>query len=209
MARARIGGLADRPRSVRANQAVLESDDFGGCRLRLLAQWSRFSMTISWLGRRGFGAFGSSDSFRGSLISSVMAMLRAGSMRPSPAELIRNILFSFNNFAYLATVARLREPAPTYKVEQTTQSAKFGMFAMKEMRDERLQVMLSPEELAALDDFRFKHRMPTRAAAVRELLKLGLTVMTTDGNTRMKSSNYGVFSRGPESHKQNGGNPED
>ena len=24
--------------------------------------------------------------------------------------------------------------------------------------------MLSPEELAALDDFRFKHRMPTRAA---------------------------------------------
>jgi hypothetical protein len=42
---------------------------------------------------------------------------------------------------------------------------------MNEARDERLQVMLSPEELAALDDFRFKHRMPTRAAAVRELLK--------------------------------------
>ena len=29
--------------------------------------------------------------------------------------------------------------------------------------------MLSPEELSAVDDFRFKHRMPTRAAAVREL----------------------------------------
>ncbi len=34
-------------------------------------------------------------------------------------------------------------------------------------RGERLQIMLSPEELAAIDDFRFKHRMPSRAAAVR------------------------------------------
>ena len=42
-------------------------------------------------------------------------------------------------------------------------------------RAERLQIMLSPEELRALDDFRFKHRMPTRAAAVRELLRLGLS----------------------------------
>ncbi|MCK1641907.1 hypothetical protein IVA95_31255 [Bradyrhizobium sp. 157] len=70
---------------------------------------------------------------------------------------------------------------------------------MSEMRDERLQVMLSPEELTAIDDFRFKHRMPTRAAAVRELLKLGLTVATADGGG-MKSSNYGVFRRGPDGH---------
>ena len=41
-------------------------------------------------------------------------------------------------------------------------------------RDERLQIMLSPEELAAVDDFRFKQRMPSRAAAVRDLLRLGL-----------------------------------
>src|SRR6185295_18834767 len=39
---------------------------------------------------------------------------------------------------------------------------------------ERLQIMLSPEELTVLDDFRFKERMPSRAAAVRELLKRGL-----------------------------------
>lgn len=47
---------------------------------------------------------------------------------------------------------------------------------MKEnrVRDERLQIMLSPEELAAVDDFRFKKRMPSRAAAVRELLRRGL-----------------------------------
>jgi hypothetical protein len=41
-------------------------------------------------------------------------------------------------------------------------------------RGERLQVMLTPDELSALDDFRFKHRMPSRASAVRELLKRGL-----------------------------------
>ena len=42
-------------------------------------------------------------------------------------------------------------------------------------RGERLQIMLSGEELQVLDDFRFKIRMPSRAAAVRELLKRGLT----------------------------------
>jgi hypothetical protein len=71
---------------------------------------------------------------------------------------------------------------------------------MNDMRDERLQVMLSPDELAAVDDFRFRHRMPTRAAAVRELLKLGLTIQASDGGSGVKSSNYGVFSRGPDGH---------
>jgi hypothetical protein len=66
---------------------------------------------------------------------------------------------------------------------------------MKDMREERLQIMLSPEELSVLDDFRFKHRMPTRAAAVRELLRMGLTVAATDGDGQ-KSSSYGVVNRG-------------
>ena len=79
---------------------------------------------------------------------------------------------------------------------------------MKDTRGERLQVMLSPEELAALDDFRFKYRMPTRAAAVRELLKLGLTVATTDGGAGMKSSNFGLFNRGPDGHRQSDSEPE-
>ena len=72
---------------------------------------------------------------------------------------------------------------------------------MSDTRGERLQVMLSPEELAALDDFRFKHRMPTRAAAVREILKLGLTVATTAAVAGLKSSSFGVFSRGPDGHR--------
>lgn len=41
-------------------------------------------------------------------------------------------------------------------------------------RGERLQIMLTDEELVALDDWRFDKRMPSRAAAVRELLKRGL-----------------------------------
>jgi hypothetical protein len=42
-------------------------------------------------------------------------------------------------------------------------------------RGERLQIMLSADELMVLDDFRFKLRMPSRAAAIRELLKRGLS----------------------------------
>lgn len=46
--------------------------------------------------------------------------------------------------------------------------------ASQQMRPERLQIMLDPAELAAIDDFRFRRRMPSRAAAVRELLRRGL-----------------------------------
>ena len=68
-----------------------------------------------------------------------------------------------------------------------------------DMRGERLQVMLSPEELTALDDFRFKKRMPSRAAAVRELLKRGLAAegfATAAYGT--KSSDYGVMGKTPD-----------
>ena len=41
-------------------------------------------------------------------------------------------------------------------------------------RGERLQIMLTLEELEALDNWRFARRMPSRAASVRELLKRGL-----------------------------------
>jgi hypothetical protein len=45
------------------------------------------------------------------------------------------------------------------------------------VREERLQIMMSPEELKAVDNFRFHHRMPSRAAAVRELLRYGLAAV--------------------------------
>ena len=62
-------------------------------------------------------------------------------------------------------------------------------------RGERLQIMLSPEELAVVDDFRFKQRMPSRAAAVRELFKLGLTVATNKSPALagQKSTDFGVL----------------
>jgi len=75
---------------------------------------------------------------------------------------------------------------------------------MTDARGERLQIMLSPEELTLLDDFRFKHRMPTRAAAVRELLRLGLTVDPIDGDGQ-KSSHYGIFRRGSDGHREGEG----
>lgn len=63
-------------------------------------------------------------------------------------------------------------------------------------RGERLQIMLSPNELSAVDDFRFKNRMPSRAAAVRELFRLGLAssglIKGPDGR---KSADFGVLNR--------------
>ena len=65
-------------------------------------------------------------------------------------------------------------------------------------RGERLQIMLSPEELAAVDDFRFKQRMPSRAAAVRELFRLGLAAVgIKPAEAGMKSGEFGVLSTGP------------
>lgn len=64
-------------------------------------------------------------------------------------------------------------------------------------RGERLQIMLSPEELAALDDFRFKQRMPSRAAAVRDLLRLGLAAVGINPATAgVKSGDFGVLENG-------------
>jgi hypothetical protein len=76
---------------------------------------------------------------------------------------------------------------------------------MQDTRGERLQIMLSPEELRLLDDFRFRYRMPTRAAAVRELLKLGLAAQGVGGEDGRRSRDYGVFRRGPDGHQSNGG----
>lgn len=62
------------------------------------------------------------------------------------------------------------------------------------MRPERLQIMLSPEELKAIDDFRFRIRMPSRAAAVRELLKRGLQAAGFEfAEAGVKSQSFGVL----------------
>jgi hypothetical protein len=69
-------------------------------------------------------------------------------------------------------------------------------------RGERLQIMLTPEELEALDNWRFKRRMPSRAAAIRELLKRGLTDEgLVDGEGRHRSRDYGVIDGGADEEK--------
>jgi metal-responsive CopG/Arc/MetJ family transcriptional regulator len=61
-------------------------------------------------------------------------------------------------------------------------------------REERLQIMLSPEELKIVDNFRFEHRMPSRAAAVRELLRHGIAAISEVAeNAGIKSGDYGVL----------------
>ncbi len=65
-------------------------------------------------------------------------------------------------------------------------------------RGERLQIMLSPDELTLIDDFRFAKRMPSRAATVRELFRRGLTAegfqLAPDG---AKSKEFGVNGKTP------------
>ena len=64
-------------------------------------------------------------------------------------------------------------------------------------RVERLQIMLTEGEVAALDDWRFSRRMPSRAAAVRELLKRGLSAEGFDvADQGSKSKDYGVVENG-------------
>jgi hypothetical protein len=66
-------------------------------------------------------------------------------------------------------------------------------------RVERLQIMLGAEELVALDDFRYQRRMPSRASAVRELLKRGLAAEGFDTAVfGSKSEEFGVTGPTPK-----------
>jgi hypothetical protein len=65
-------------------------------------------------------------------------------------------------------------------------------------RGERLQLMLTPPELVVIDDFRYKRRMPSRASAVRELIKRGLAAEGFDEAAYgAKSGEYGVTGKTP------------
>jgi len=78
-------------------------------------------------------------------------------------------------------------------------------------RGERLQIMLTKEELEALDGWRFTKRMPSRAAAIRELLKRGLAAEGFDqASGGSKSEDFGVTgssSASPTRDRRDGKNP--
>ncbi|QPC92065.1 hypothetical protein [Mesorhizobium sp. INR15] len=61
-------------------------------------------------------------------------------------------------------------------------------------RPERLQIMLTADELSALENWRYDKRMPSRSAAVRELLRRGLAAdgfLTAEQG--IKSQDYGIL----------------
>lgn len=61
-------------------------------------------------------------------------------------------------------------------------------------RGERLQIMLTSEELEAVETWRFEKRMPSRAAAVRELLRRGLAAEGfIRADSGAKSQSFGVL----------------
>jgi hypothetical protein len=69
-------------------------------------------------------------------------------------------------------------------------------------RGERLQIMLTAEELVLLDNFRYKTRMPSRASAVRELLKRGLAAEGFEAAAfGAKSEEFGVDGEMPAGRK--------
>jgi hypothetical protein len=73
-------------------------------------------------------------------------------------------------------------------------------------RGERLQIMLTNDEFKAVDDWRFEKRMPSRAAAVRELLKRGLEAegfLTASRST--KSKDFGVLGSEKPGSRNRGG----
>ena len=62
-------------------------------------------------------------------------------------------------------------------------------------RGERLQIMLTHEELRLIDTWRFAKRMPSRAAAIRELLKRGIAAEGfAEVDDGQKSKDFSVLS---------------
>ena len=60
-------------------------------------------------------------------------------------------------------------------------------------RTEKLQLMLNDEELEVIENWRFDNRMPTRAAAIRELMRRGLQATDLDAPPAVGSTReYGV-----------------
>jgi hypothetical protein len=73
-------------------------------------------------------------------------------------------------------------------------------------RGERLQIMLNEDELVAIDDWRFDRRMPSRASAIRELLRRGLIAEGFDlANKNIKSKDFRILAEQAHKPARNGG----
>jgi hypothetical protein len=78
--------------------------------------------------------------------------------------------------------------------------------AMDLNRGERLQIMLTEDEVKALDDWRFAKRMPSRASAIRELLRVGLAAEGVEvAGAGVRSKDFGVVASMQKTVAKNGG----
>ena len=59
-------------------------------------------------------------------------------------------------------------------------------------RSEHLQILLSPEEAAALDEFRLRNQLPTRMSAMHELLKRGLGLDRPKRNGALRAKDFAI-----------------
>jgi hypothetical protein len=69
-------------------------------------------------------------------------------------------------------------------------------------RSERIQLMLDDDELEAIDGWRFDNRLPTRAAAIRELIKRGLSNrdLAPPDTKDAKTTDFSVLSEDEREH---------
>lgn len=75
-------------------------------------------------------------------------------------------------------------------------------------RTEKLQIMIDEDELQAIDDWRFANRLPSRAAAIRELIRRGLHAREfPEPEAAAPSRDFGVLD-GPGEIEGGGGAPE-
>ena len=65
---------------------------------------------------------------------------------------------------------------------------------MQDKRSERIQIQLTEDELSSLDEWRFRNQIPSRAAAIRELMRMGLASLEVREmpEVRKKSGDYGL-----------------
>lgn len=76
---------------------------------------------------------------------------------------------------------------------------KIESIAVTGKRIEKVQIMLSEEELTALDNWRFQMRMPSRAATVRQLLLMAMKLDVNEidfdqDNSTISSRDVGMIS---------------
>lgn len=121
-------------------------------------------------------------------------------MRPrQKAALILRRPFARQDWTKLGKISPLRSGLfrEDRVQHRSTDQKRRDMTARRQKRTEKFQLLLSDEELVILDDWRFEHRMPSRAAALRELLRQGLLATGSediDGSGTV-SGDYSVIGR--------------